>query len=116
MRLGREARRALVAELAVRSKFVVLTPVVLNHHSGFGKRPELFPVQALVAEASVEALYEPVLPGASRLDVDGLDSLLGQPSLHDLGDKLAPVVAAQVFRCAVLLDRFVQPFQHVGAP
>ena len=65
MRLGREAGRALVAELAVRSKFVVLPPVILDHHSGLGKRPELFPVQALVAEAPVEALHEPVLPGAA---------------------------------------------------
>ena len=76
MRLGREARRALVAELAVRSKFIVLTSAILDHHAGLCKRPKLFPVQAFVPEASMEAFHEPVLPGAAGIDVDGLDLLL----------------------------------------
>ena len=29
-------------------------PASLNHHAGLGEHPEMFPVQALVAEASVE--------------------------------------------------------------
>ena len=59
MGLRREARRALVAQSAVRSELIVFLPVILDHHAGLGKCPKLLPVQALVAEAPMEALHEP---------------------------------------------------------
>ena len=37
---------------------------------GFGQGPELLLIETLVTEAAMEALDEPVLPGAARLDVD----------------------------------------------
>ena len=41
---------------------VVLAAVVLNDYAGFGQGPELLPVEALVAQASMEALDEAILP------------------------------------------------------
>jgi hypothetical protein len=61
----REAFRALVAQLAVWPVMVGLTAVVLNDYAGFGQRPELLPVEALVAEASMETLDEAILPGTT---------------------------------------------------
>ena len=57
---------------------------------------EEFAVQAFIAQLVVKALNTPVLPRASGLDVKGLDLLGLQPVLHAGGDKLGPVVAAQV--------------------
>ena len=62
-----KAHRALVAQLAVRSKVVVAVPEVFDDHSGFGQRPELLAVEAFVAEAAMEAFHEPVLPGTPRI-------------------------------------------------
>jgi len=57
----------------MRPVMVVIASEVFDHDASFGQRPKLFPVEALVAEAAVEAFHEPVLPGTGRLDVDGLD-------------------------------------------
>jgi hypothetical protein len=55
---------ALVAQFAVRPVMVVLAAVVLNDYAGFGQGPELLPVEALVAEASMETL-DNIRPGSS---------------------------------------------------
>jgi hypothetical protein len=110
-----EAFRAFVTELAVRPMMVVLAAVVLDDHSGFGQSPKLLAVEALVPEASMEALDEAVLPGAARLDVDRLDRVGRQPALDLLGDKLRTVVAAQVGRSSVFRDGPFHPFKHVSA-
>lgn len=75
--VGGEAGGGLVAQLAMRPVMVVIAAEVLNDNPGFGQRPELLPVEALVTEAAMEALDEPILPGAGRLDVDRLDQVLG---------------------------------------
>ena len=70
---GREAFRALIAQLAVRSVMVVLAARVLNNYASFGQCPELLPVEALVAEGSMETLDEAILPRTAGLDIDRLD-------------------------------------------
>ncbi len=50
------------------------------------ERPELLLVEALVPEAGVEAFHEAVLPGTARVDVDGLDVVVGQPAVDLVGD------------------------------
>ena len=57
----------------------LLDPEVFNDHPGFGEGPKLLAVEAFIAEAPVEALHEPILPGTGRLDVDGLNLVLCQP-------------------------------------
>ena len=93
---GRETFWALVAQLAVRPVMVVLAAVVLHDYAGFGQRPELLPVEALVAQASMETLDEAILPRTAGLDIDRLDLVGGQPSLDFLGDKLGTIVTPQV--------------------
>lgn len=63
----------------------------------------------------MEALYEPVLPRAARVDVERLDLVAGKPVMDFLGDELTSVVAAQVFWRSVLLDSLAKPFEHVAA-
>ena len=104
MGCGRETFWALVAQLAVRPVMVVLAAVVLNDYAGFSQRPELLPVEALVAQASMETLDEAILPRTAGLDIDRLDLIGGQPSLDFLGDKLGTIVTPQVGGRSVLGD------------
>ena len=39
----------------------------------------------------MKTFHKAVLPWAARFNVDGLDVILGQPLLHNLGDKLRTV-------------------------
>ena len=98
---GRKARRALIAEFAMRARVVVVMPVVFHHDTGFAQGPEQFPVEAFVPEPAVEAFHEPVLPRAAWIDIDRFDLMLGQPTLNLPGDELRAIVAAQVLGCAV---------------
>jgi hypothetical protein len=88
----------------MRTRVIVVMPVVFHHDTGFAQGPDLLPVEAFVPEPAVEAFHEPVLPGASRIDIDRLDLVLGQPTPDFVGDELRAVVAAQVLRCAVGFD------------
>ena len=63
--------------------------------------PELLAVQALVAQARVEALTEAVLPGLAGLDVVGLGALGLEPLGKLEGDELGAVVASDHLRPAV---------------
>jgi len=53
---------------AVRPLLVVELPPAFDQHLRFGAAEEPFPVQKLVPKLAVEALDEPVLPGATRRD------------------------------------------------
>jgi hypothetical protein len=53
--LSREAGWAGVAKLAVRPLGVVGAAEVFDDHPGLGQRPELFAVEAFVAEAAKNA-------------------------------------------------------------
>jgi hypothetical protein len=65
--------RADIAKLAVRPPAVVDAAEVFNNYPSLGEGPELFPVQAFIAEAAVKRFHKAVLPGAGGIDVDGLD-------------------------------------------
>ena len=88
----------------MRPLLVVLGSEVFDDDASLGQGPELLAVEALVAEAAVEGFHEAVLSGASRLDVDGLDLVVGQPPLEFGGDKLRAVVGADVLRGPVQGD------------
>jgi len=98
----------------VRAHEIVFIPKVLDDHTGLGERPELLPVEALVAEAAVEGFDEAILPRAARIDVDGLDLVLGQPALEFLGNKLRAVVGADVFGGAVQGDGAADQLNDIG--
>src|ERR1019366_9237448 len=106
-------RRALIAQPAVRPHLIVFLPEVAHHDPSFRQRPQLFPVQAFVPKPTMEAFHKPVLPRAARLNVNGLDAIVLQPSLHNPGDELRTVVASQKLRRTVLANRLLQPLQHI---
>jgi len=60
--------------------FVVVKPEPLREDVfGFAERIDQLPIETLHAEATVEALDIPVLPGATWVDVDRADLGLLQP-------------------------------------
>ena len=62
-------------------------PVIGEDNTGFVERIDELTVQALPAELVVEAFNVAVLPGATRIDVDGLDALFPEPLLDRCRDK-----------------------------
>ena len=75
---------------------VVVAPPALDDDLGLAESVEDFAVEQLVAQASVEALDVPVLPGAASLDVGGLGTDSRDPFLHRLGDELRSIVGPDV--------------------
>src|SRR5205823_5526649 len=91
---------------------VVLAPGLDQWHRLLpGAEP--FHVEALVAEAAVEALVGAVLPGLSGSDVRGGDVRVEQPAHHGRRDKLRAVVGAEVAWSAVHAD---EPGELVDDP
>ena len=78
----------------MRALLVVVVLPVRENHSRLAERVYQLPVQAFLPKSAIEALGEPVLPWASRVDIEGLDPVFFEPSLYDLGDELGPVVRA----------------------
>ena len=60
-------------------------------HGGKGRH-----IQALVAQGAIEAFTKPVLPGTSRIDIQGFCVVQGEPGLDLVRHKLRSVIAAQV--------------------
>jgi hypothetical protein len=99
---------AKVAEAAMGSVLVVFPAVVFDDHPRFGQGVELLAVEAFVAEPSVEAFDEAVLPRAAGLDVEGFHPVILEPLLDGPGDELGAVVAPQVFEHPVFPDGSVR--------
>ena len=93
-----------VAHAAVRTLLVVDTDPVGDDDAGLGEREELLAVEALVPEAGVKGFDVTVLPRRARVDVERADAAIGQAVADSAGDKLGPVVGADVFGGAVGLD------------
>lgn len=103
-----EGLRCFVSQAPVRADLIVLLTPILDDDSSLRERPELLSLQAFGSQAAVEALDEPILPRASRFDIESLDSLLLEPELKLPVNELAPVVTADVLRRTMAVD---QPFQ-----
>lgn len=93
-----------VAYAAVRTLLVVDTNPVGDDDAGLGERIELLAVEALIPEAGVKGLDVTVLPGRARVDVERTDAAVSQAVADSAGDKLGPVVGADVFGGAVGFD------------
>ena len=93
---------------------VVVTPPGLDEDLGFSEGVEDLSVQKLVAQARVEALDVPVLPGGARLDEGRAGSDRGDPTPHGLGDELGAVVRADVGRNAAQEEQVGQDLEDIG--
>src|SRR5690606_19723468 len=89
-----ELHRGQVVQAAVRTHGVVVPPPGLDHDACLAPGTEPFDVQAFVAQPAVEALVRAVLPGLARIDMYGLDLVVGEPLQDRQTDELRPVVAA----------------------
>ena len=83
---------------------VVDTNPVGDDDAGLGERIELLAVEALIPEAGVKGLDVTVLPGRARVDVERTDAAVSQAVADGAGDKLGPIVGADVFGGAVGFD------------
>ena len=87
-----------------------MTPIG-NDDARFAEGVYEFPVQALGPEPAVEAFHIAVLPGTSRVDVEGLDFVSGQALLDGLGDELGAVVGADVLGRPIALNGLLEQIQ-----
>src|SRR6266446_10748974 len=81
----------LVSERCVRPDRVVVPSPALDDDLGLVESVEDFAVEQLVAQASVEALDVAVLPGATPLDVGGLETDNRDPSCIALATNSGPL-------------------------
>ena len=88
--------RGTIVDRTVRPAGVVVIAEVPGETLGFEHTGEQLAVQAFIAEATVEAFVNAVLPRAAGLDETRGDARFAQPRLEVFGDKLAAIVAAQV--------------------
>jgi hypothetical protein len=95
-KFGADLGRRAVIETAVWTDGVVFVPEGADDDLRLQDALEQLSIEAFVPEAAVEAFVEAVLPRTAALDEARNDAALFKPALEHAGDKLAPVVAAQV--------------------
>ena len=100
----------------MRTQRVVHDPPFLDHDLRLFQRIENLPVQAFIPQLPVEALAIPVLPWASRFDVQRRGSQLRQPLPQFLYNKLGPVVRTNVFRDPPEQHHVCQRFDYFVSP
>lgn len=98
----------------MRANRVVVAAPGFDHDLGLGAREKPFEAQALVAELTVEALADAILPGLAGVDQRRLDALLGDPLQQRTGDELRPIVGAQIERRAALADQARQDLDNAA--
>src|SRR5260221_12704478 len=64
----------------------------------------------------MEAFDIGLFPGCSGLDISASDPLALEPVLNRLGNELWSIVAAQVLRRAITLDRCLQHRDRINSP
>lgn len=103
--------RGQVVQASVRSDSVVVLAPGLDQDARLAAGVEPFGIQALVAQAAVEALVGAVLPRIAGLDMHGLDPVPGDPLQDRQRHELGAVVAADERRCAAFAH---QPGQDLS--
>jgi len=87
---------------------------LLDQHAGLGERVEHLGVEQLVAQLAVEAFHVAVLPRTAGLNESCLGAGAVDPALHSRGNKLWPVVRADVSRRTARDEQVGQHVDHVG--
>ena len=76
-------------------RIVFLSPA-LDQDLGLLQGVETLPVEQLITQLPIEALVVTVLPGAARLDIEGVDADPAEPGPDRIGRELSPVVGADM--------------------
>jgi hypothetical protein len=95
---GRERRRRLPADPAVRPAVVLRQTPRIQHGPRLGQAEEQFPVQELISQPAVERLHVPALPRARLLDVQRTYRGPTQPAPNLLRHEFRAVVATNARR------------------
>ena len=93
---------------------VVLVPPLLREHLHLPEGIKDLPIQELVPQLAIEALYVPVLPWATRRDEEGLDPHPLEPRAHCHGSELRAVVRTEVLRYTPLYHEVPQAINDMG--
>lgn len=94
---------------------VVEASPLLDQHLRLLQRGEDFHVQALVSQLAVEALIVTILPGAPGCNKRRFDLESSEPMTHGLGNKLGPVVGADMFRRPMQQKQLRQHIENILA-
>jgi len=76
----------------MRPESVILLPPAFDDHLSLLKSIENLPVEHLITEFSIEGFVVPILPGAARINEQGLGSDPPEPAPDRLSSKLGPIV------------------------
>lgn len=104
--------RGAVAQAGTRPGGDVVAAPLFDDRARLGPVAEPLHVQALVAQAHVEALVGAVLPGLAGIDVGHLHTGLDDPLQDLLADELRTVVAPKDARCTVNADQLGKDLYH----
>lgn len=96
-----ELRGRQVAQRAVRATMIIELAPRLDQGPSFTQIPEPLPVQALIAQLAVKALYEAVMPRLARWNEGRADIAIAQPFHHPCRRELGPLVGANMLRLAM---------------
>jgi hypothetical protein len=80
----------------MRSDGVVVSAPALDNDLSLSERVEDLAIEQFIAQASIEAFDEAVLPGTARCNIGGPCADGSDPFLHGFGDELGAVVGADV--------------------
>lgn len=90
-----------VAQRAVRGAMIIELAPRLDQGPSFTQIPEPLPVQALIAQLTVKAIYEAVMPRLARRNESRTDIAIPQPFHHPCRGELGPLVGADMLRLAI---------------
>ncbi len=113
---GEAFRRHLVANAAMLALGVVQLPERTGDYLRLQYATDQLPSEAVVPEASIEALDHAVLRLTARLDEEDPEACLRQPFLQCTGHELTPVVAPQVLWRPMGRERRLQRQDHLRGP
>jgi len=97
----------------VRAVGIVVVDRASEHDPGLGERLELLTVEELAAGGGVEGLDESVLPGRTRVDVEGFDAAQGQTVADGPNNELRALVGADCLYLASFVCCFYSCFSYL---
>jgi hypothetical protein len=95
----------------VGSDGIVVLPPPFDHHLGLSEGVEYLAVEQFISQFSVEAFVVAVLPGATGIDEQNLESDPSEPALE-----LRSLLSILSFHCPEFLKIFLSDLHFAGHP
>ena len=113
--LGRELCRGLIIQCAVRPMLVVVPAPGGDQDTSLWQARKPIVIQALISEASIEALDERVLRGFPGLDQFELNAMLAGPLVERFAGKFWSLVSSNGLGVAPEASRLIKNTSNVMA-